>query len=249
MLTRYLQLDAFIPTQLSSLIRVTHRYDGTIILADKDELNFMHWNINSLFNKLHLVELRIASFPGTLHIIDISETRLTTGNVSTYQIAGYYAIHNVRHTNKGGGISIYIHESLCSVTPTVINNIVTTELHHFLVVKIPSINITIDIPNCMIIGDFNLDQLDIKKNSKLTNLFETHGFCLLNAINYAAITRRASGTILDLVVTKMLHFQYKVSVESIMGHLIMQWYTLQWTETKSFSQRMSSNRNLISTKQ
>src|ERR1700761_447148 len=149
----------------------------------------MLWNINSLFNKLHLVELRIASFPGTLHIIAISETRLTTGNVSTYQIAGYYAIHNVRHTNKGGGISIYIHESLCGVTTTVINNIVTTELHHFLVVKIPSINITVavpynrpkgntslflkdleticlDIPNCMMMGDFNLDQLDSTKNSK-----------------------------------------------------------------------------------
>ncbi len=135
---------------------------------------------------------------------------------------------------------------LCSITPQIISNIVTAELHHFLVVKIPTINTTVaipynrpqgnttafladleaiclNIPNCHLMGDFNLDQLDKSKNVKHTNLLETHGFGLLNSLDTAAVTRRISGTILDLVVTNMLHLRYKISIvhQSTSDHAIV----------------------------
>lgn len=39
-----------------------------------DDLNIMHWNINHLTNKLHLVEQYVVAFIGILHVIAISET-------------------------------------------------------------------------------------------------------------------------------------------------------------------------------
>lgn len=59
-------------------------------------------------------------------------------------------------------------------------------------------------------GDLNFDQLDTVKHNKLTNLLESHGFALLNAIDTKAATRRLSGTILDLYATNMLRYAYKI---------------------------------------
>lgn len=61
-------------------------------------------------------------------------------------------------------------------------------------------------------GDLNLDQLNKSKNAQISNLLETHGFGIINSIDIAAVTRRASGTILDLVATNMLYFRYKISI-------------------------------------
>lgn len=114
-------------------------------------------------------------------------------------------------------------------------DVVSTELHHFLVVKIPTLNITLavpynrpegdtsaflrdleslclDMPNCILMGDLNLDQVDIRKHNKLMNLLETHGFGLLNEISEAAVTRRESGTILDIIASNMLRYRYKISL-------------------------------------
>lgn len=116
-------MDDFAPEALSNLVQVEHRHNGTIIQPTSDEINCMHWNINSLAKKLHHVEQNIACYPGTLHFVAISETRLTLSNVSTYQLKGYHAIHNVRHPAEGGGISFFVHDSLCSTTPKVLRYI------------------------------------------------------------------------------------------------------------------------------
>lgn len=228
-------MDDFVPMTLSSLIQVTKIFDGTIININSDDLNTMHWNINRMTNKLYEVELCIASYPGTLHIIVISETWLTTDNFKTYQIKGYYAIHNFRKNSEGGGISVFVHESICGTNPRLLIDKVTDELHHFLVVEIPDENITVAVPynrpkgkqsvffedleklclerpNCLLMGDLNFDQLDLNNHDKMINLLESHGFALLNAIDKKAATRRVSGTILDLAATNMLHYIYKISV-------------------------------------
>lgn len=109
-------MDDFRPVSISSLLRITHCHDGTIIAADLGDINLMHWNINHMTNKFDEVELQVASYPGLLHIIAISETWLNKYNYSTYQLPGYMAIHNVR-SSDGGGISLFIHESLCDTIP------------------------------------------------------------------------------------------------------------------------------------
>lgn len=233
-------MDNTTPLHLSEMMRVNHRYDGTVIASTVDDLNIMHCNINHLTDKLYEVELYVASFPGILHVIAISETWLTVENCSTYKLLGYQDMHNFRTDSEGGGITLFIHDSICKIAPKVVVNTVTPHLNHFLVVELPSVDITVAIPyrrpesnnpnfhintfldqlqqhclnrkNCFIAGDLNMNLLDVRNKSKLTDLFESHGHGILNAINSSAVTRRTSGTILDVSATNMLHHQYKQSI-------------------------------------
>lgn len=77
-------MDDFNPVPISNLLRVTHTHDGTVQVPGVDDINFMHWNINHLTNKLCELELHVASYPGLLHLIAISETWLTKDNHHTY---------------------------------------------------------------------------------------------------------------------------------------------------------------------
>jgi hypothetical protein len=131
-------MDNFEPPLLSSLLRISREFDGSIITPSVVDLNCMHWNINHLSNKLHRVEQYIASFIGILHIIVISETWLTSLNLSTYRLQNYHEVHNVRQNVGGGGISIFVHNSLCSITPKILIDLVTPHLNHFLVLDSPS---------------------------------------------------------------------------------------------------------------
>lgn len=228
-------MDDFSPVHLSELIWVTHRHDGSVIAASYDDVHFMHWNINHLTNKLSEVELRIASYPGIIHVVAISESWLTPNNCSTYQIRNYQAFHNVRQGKESGGISIFVHKSLCFKNPIILVNTVTSEFHHFLIIEIPSIHINIAVPykrpegstpeflndlvklcpkspNCLLMGDLNMDQIDTAKHDTLLNLLESHAFGLLNAIDKSAFTRKRSGTIIDIVESNMLNHQYKLSI-------------------------------------
>lgn len=73
-------MDDFQPVPISSLLKVTHRHDGTIIVPYADDINLMHWNINHLTSKLDDVELYVASYPVLLHVVVISETWLNSYN-------------------------------------------------------------------------------------------------------------------------------------------------------------------------
>lgn len=136
-------MDDLTPVPLANLLKVTQKFDGTIAEVQSDDLNTIHWNINHLTNKLHQVLLLIVSFPGILHIIAISETWLDVENSSTFNLHGYHAIHNFRRHSEGGGISLFIHKSLCNDTPNIIINEVTNQLHHFLIVEIPFVKLTV----------------------------------------------------------------------------------------------------------
>lgn len=213
------------PENLSNMLQVTHRHNGTIIPPSADELNTMYWNIRSLNKKMSEVELCISSYPGMLHIIAISEIWLNENNYAIFAYLGYYAIHCTRINTKGvsifihtKGVSIFIHDSLCKMAPKVSVNIVGPDLNHFLVVDIPSINITVAVPyrrpggnidtfldelqnncldyfRCIVMGDL----LDPTLNGKLIGMLESNSFGVLNAVNDAAVTRLASNTILTSV--------------------------------------------------
>lgn len=228
-------MDDIQPESIATLIKVSHRYDGTVCKPDADDLNFMHWNVNHLTNKLQDVELHVASFPGLLHVVAISETWLNVNNFQVYQLRNYTSIHNIR-SSEGGGISIFIHDTLCNEPPTVLANVTTSLLHHFLVVELRTINTTIavpynrprgsnhepflvdletyclNIPNCLLMGDLNMNQLNCKMHEQLNEMLESHEFGLLNSVSHEAATRLKSGTILDVVATNMLSNDYKLSI-------------------------------------
>lgn len=152
-------MDDITPQPLSSLLQITYRFDGSIIAPASHDLNFMHWNINHLTNKLHLVEQYVAIYPGILHVIVISETWLTSQNFCTYRLHGYHDIHSVISTD-GGSISIFVHKSICGITPKVLLDVVTPDRNQFLIVSLPSINNTIAVPYRNRRPDIRLDNIN-----------------------------------------------------------------------------------------
>lgn len=202
-------MDDFTPSRLSNSLQVQHQLDGSILRPCKGDVNYMHWNINHLTNKMHHVEQYIAIYPGILHIIAISETWLTSLNMATFRLQNYQEIHSVRHQSDGGGLSIFVHNCLCNITPRILTDIVTPDRNQFLVVEVPDVNVTIVVPyrrpvqqvefvnrflfefesfclnkpRSIILGDFNLNQLDIGYREKLNDLLEMHGCALLNDLS------------------------------------------------------------------
>lgn len=231
-------MDDCSPVQLNSLLKILRQFDGSIIAPNASDLNFMHWNINHLTNKLQFVEQYVAVFPGILHVIAISETCLTGDNNSTFRLQNYHEQHSVRPTSRGGGISIFVHNSICNTSPKILVDVVTPDRNHFLVLELQSIKTTIAVPYrrpvndnqhierflgelelyCLsrpytvVMGDFNLNQLNNCYHDKLNDLLETRGFVLANEISQRGITRSSSGTILDLCATNLLQFRHKLSL-------------------------------------
>src|ERR1700761_7493268 len=81
-----------------------------------------------------------------LYVIAIPESWLTNSNLSTYNLNGYHSTHSVRQNCKGGGISLFVHESICGITPKVLVDVVTPDLNQFLIVELQSVNTTIAVP-------------------------------------------------------------------------------------------------------
>lgn len=148
-------MDDFTPPTMSSQVNVTHKFDGSILPPSRDDINTMYWNINRINGKLDLIELAIASYPSILHVATIGETFLNKDNHSSFQIKGYQAFHNFRCDMGGGGISIFIHESICSDRMRTSVNIVSSEFHHFLAITLPSLNFDIAIAYNRPLGDTN----------------------------------------------------------------------------------------------
>lgn len=70
----------------------------------------------------------------------------------------------------------------------------------------------LELPDCLLMGDFNMNQLEPKNHAIVMEELESNGFGLLNAIVKDAPTRLYSGSILDLVATNMLSHKYKISI-------------------------------------
>lgn len=224
------------PEFLSDLVRVTRSNNGMICPSGVGDLNVIHWNINRIRNKMDEIEECVTSFPGTLHVIAISETWLTDEDCNSTNILGYTGYHNYREDREGGGISIFIHESLMNDTPPVIvNNVVSEQLNHYFVLQIPKVQINIavaykrplsnvdvflqDLENyclnmnkCLLMGDLNINLLVPNNFRRITSLFEEYGFALLNEVSINAITRPAASTLLDLCACNMLSFSFKFSI-------------------------------------
>ena len=78
-------------------------------------LSVLHLNIRSMKKNLESFKLFLPNFNFDFSIICFSETWLDDSfslSQSLYELPKYKCIHQVRSYGKGGGVSIYIHNSL-----------------------------------------------------------------------------------------------------------------------------------------
>ena len=75
-------------------------------------LKFVHQNIRSLYGKFDQLQILIAQC-SNLHVIALTETWLRGNTVdSEISLPGYALFRNDRNNGSGGGIAIYVKDSL-----------------------------------------------------------------------------------------------------------------------------------------
>ena len=187
-------------------------------------INLLYFNISSV--PLHFEAFSshcLDSMDHKFHVIGLCETRLNSSISSMYNIPSYTAFHKSKST-KGGGVSIYVHKSLQgTVLPDISIQLPHIECL-FLRVETSKVNFIVGMiyrpPNasvsefllsleqilesitatqthaCYLMGDFNINLLDIEKNmQELVNLF----YCNLFFPTITKPTRvtRSSATLID----------------------------------------------------
>ena len=100
--------------------------DTQYLMPDKFKTNFKDFSKNS-FSVLHLNIRSInknfepfsefySKLKHVFSVICFSETRASEENInknSAFQLNNYNVTHQIRNSHKGGGLCIFIHESLC----------------------------------------------------------------------------------------------------------------------------------------
>lgn len=101
----------------------TIQKDSDIILVNNYEdipeipssLRFFYSNLCSIRNKRKFDEIKciLKTLPNTTHLLIFTETWIVSEeDARLYQIPGYSHIYNYRRNKKGGGVSIYVHNSI-----------------------------------------------------------------------------------------------------------------------------------------
>lgn len=92
-------------------LNVTHKAD---VKRKFDAFNLDYWNINSIKNKIYLIENDVNSHNGkTIHFIALSETRIKENETTFYNLPNYKSYFNCRKDGHGG-VALYVHESVDS---------------------------------------------------------------------------------------------------------------------------------------
>lgn len=220
-----------------------HNSKNTLKNINKNNaINILYLNAISMVNKLNDVTLFLDSFDFKVHVLVVTETRITDNEEQFYNIDGYVAYFNNRNVinlrERGGGVAVYIHSSL----PSTIIHSELSEKNHFLIMKLVDVNMHVFsvykppntdeklfikrfdellqlYANSLVIGDFNLNMLNFDDNNiqRYRNVVHCNGFGFINKIDSAFPTRTTerTSTIIDHVLSNMFGLEYEMLLDDI----------------------------------
>lgn len=200
-------------------------------------LKCFYANARSIVKSGKFDELRciIQSLPSTVHIVILTETWIKSEyEAKSLQLPCYTHYFNFRHNNRGGGVSIFVHNNL---KHNLIEDICIDD-NHFLWVHVGKFCLDIgavykpertnsesflDTFSCqlhnrkraVVFGDFNYDLL--KKDSQTCRYKDTlkeNGFKILNKLdsNYCTRETPTTKTILDHVSSSLKNNEFHFAV-------------------------------------
>jgi hypothetical protein len=176
-------------------------------------LRIFYANLRSIrkTGKLDEIKCILQAVPRTIHIMVFTETWITSEeDAKLYEISNYNHIYNYRKERKGGGVSIYIHDSIkYEITENTVNN-----GNHFLWVCIDKLSLNIGgiyrpgdtnlidfmdsyvlqlerRKRSIVFGDFNVDLLaNDNQVTQYRNIIQENGYEIINKIDTAYSTRQ-----------------------------------------------------------
>ncbi|KOB76313.1 Cytochrome P450 protein, partial [Operophtera brumata] len=220
---------------------VIHDYQQ--ILSIPLSLNFFYANARSIMTPGKFDELQciLKAIPTTTHLILLTETWIQSeSDAKLQQLTGYTHYYNFRDDSRGGGVSIFIHNSLDHK----LTEEKYTDGNHFLWILLKKISLNIGLiykpgrtnfnkfsktfeqqleqrKRSIVFGDFNIDFL---KNcpyvSQHMTVLEELGFCILNKIEESHCTRHSKirKSIIDHIYTDLLEENFNFFIiESAMS--------------------------------
>lgn len=211
--------------EVEYFLKIKNKYSMNLNL----NLNILYINMQSLRNKLIMLESFVASFRHRIDILVLTEIWITKDEINFFNLSGYRAFFSNR-TNGFGGVAVYIKNEIrsCYIYDEEFNN------SNFLLVKLLDKNINIfgvyrapqtplndfiakfdyflnSYPNSLILGDFNVNLLNStdKAVQRYHESCLSSGFLILNKLTPDFATRFSNTvrTIIDHVVTDILRYK------------------------------------------
>jgi hypothetical protein len=220
--------------EISNDIYVSH--SNCIIPLSANCLNIIYVNACSIRNKLDELATMIYTTSSKLrndvHAIVVAENWLYDSEVQLFNISGYNAFHCNRIGRRGGGVSIYVHETInASESKNFVlndNNYLLIELAEYRVnllgiYRSHSSNFSSvtdcfetelsSLKNAIILGDLNINLRDSSSPAVQTykSVINTNGFFFLNNSRFPTRVSNTIDTIIDHVATDMTADRYHLS--------------------------------------
>lgn len=222
---------------------MTNNYDN--LITDRQSLRFLYANIRSMVTPGKFDELKcvVESFKNRIHVIILTETWIKSDSeANRFQLSGYTHYYQYRQGAIGGGVSIFIHNTLKHY---VIEELEKDE-NHYLWIHVDKFSIDIgaiykpgrtDVTNfletfslqlhqrkrAVVFGDFNLDLLKPDYSVEAyKNSLQENGYTIINKICSEYCTRETSKTktLLDHISTDLKEnkFHFAIVESSMSDH-------------------------------
>ena len=198
----------------------------------KNSFSVLHLNVRSINKNFEAFTEFYSKLNHIFSVICFSETWASEENInksSPFQLKNYNVIHQVRNSLKGGGLCIFIHESLCyklrkdlSINSEAIeslsieiSNKKASNLIFNAIYRPPTGDIKIfeqfckdifsknqNMKHMMFAGDFNMNVLDYEYNGKVKSFFDLmYQRNLIPTINKPTRVGKNSATAIDHIIT------------------------------------------------
>ena len=216
--------------------------DTQYLMPDKFKTNFkdffknsfsvLHLNIRSINKNFEAFAEIYSKLNHIFSVICFSETWASEENInknSTFQLKNYNVIHQVRNSRKGGGLCIFINESLCcklrkdlSINSEAIESLFieicnkkASNLIFSAIYRPPTGDIKVfeqfckdifsrnqNMKHMMFAGDFNVNVLNYEYNGKVKSFFDLmYQRNLIPTINKPTRVGKNSATAIDHIIT------------------------------------------------
>lgn len=223
-------------------ININHfvQYDYHSMKGTND-LRIIYINARSLRGKIPDIENSLNRFHKrnkSVHVLVISEIWIYESETKYFNIKNFNAVHCTRDSDRGGGVSIYVHNSIGFNEVLKLNS----EDNSFLVIKLLPSNFNIiglyrekntnidnffqnvevllhDFPKSFVFGDFNINWFDTSniKRIRLNESTLNNGFVVLNNTQsvYATRVEKTSATSIDYAISDCVTLSFDYSLEDI----------------------------------
>lgn len=198
-------------------------------------LNILSININSIRNKIEDLNLYISQYKTTIHVICVTEIRVSQDELYLCHLDDYVEVCCPRSTRTGGGACFFMHRSIVFDVlvneeflegsaivvalrqPKIKLGVVYRPPHADLTESINFLDGLLETYNGLVcVGDFNINLLN-PSSLQYKSMVISNGFSVLNKIDEIHFTygNSTSGSILDHALTDLCNYEYSVALHDV----------------------------------